>query len=118
MPVWKWKLGWGTPRANCPISAGGRSDDGGSGQEGDWRRSRSVRYYGSEDAAQMEVGGDRPVCGDEEEDRRGRRVTVGENCHGPPPADGLTVLADCLTKMLAAEIHHRVPDSGPQAFRV
>jgi hypothetical protein len=29
----------------------------------------------------------------------------------------LTVLADCLTKVLTAEMHRRVPDRGLQAFR-
>jgi len=70
-----------------------------------------------EDAGQLGVGGDRPVFDGDEAAPRGRRVTVGENCHGPPPVDGFTVLADCLTTLLAAEMHRRVPDSGPQAFR-
>jgi hypothetical protein len=73
-----------------------------SQEDGGWRHSSSV--YDDGGSARRSAGG-RPV-GDE------------ENCHGPPPDHGFTVLADCLTKVLAAEMHRRVPDSGPQAFRV
>jgi hypothetical protein len=44
-------------------------------------------------------------------------VTVGENCHGPPPDFGLTMLADCMSRMLAVELQRRVSDGGPPAFR-
>jgi hypothetical protein len=44
-------------------------------------------------------------------------VTAVPKCNGPSPTDELTVLADCLTKVLTAEMHRRVPDRGLQAFR-
>jgi hypothetical protein len=70
-----------------------------------------------EDEVTVAASGDRPVSDDGEEARRGRRVTVGENCHGPPPDFGLTMLADCMSRMLAVELQRRVSDGGPPAFR-